>query len=339
MTGMNHISRVGVSLLLSCLFGILPFSLYAQEPVVATTTTAAMPEVTYEYESIPSTDVVGDFVVGPGKVELTIPAGESRVVELTVTNRTGIERDYSFSVEDISGSKDGADSVVLLGDDRGPYTLRDYLTIPTTPITIPHAKRIRIPVRISVPKDAEPGGRYGSVLVTTVSKDAEDVEPGTASSALVARIGTLFFITVPGDIDRSGQLRDFTTIPNKSWFSEGPIKFSLLYDNTGSIHENPYGEIRITNMLGEEVGFTQIEPWFALPKSLRFREVTWDRAFLLGRYTATAHINRGYGDIVDTMEVHFWVIPWKLVLGAFVALFILFYFIRMIFRRFEFKRR
>ena len=306
-----------------------------------TSTVAESTSIEYTYEDIPNADIIGDFVVGPGKIELEIPAGDSRTIELLVTNRTGEPREYNFEVEDITGSRDGSSSVTLLGDDYGPYTLRDYLTIPDVSVPIDHAERVRIPVTIRSPADAEPGGRYGSVLVTTASRSAEGAGAGVAaSSALVARIGTLFFITVPGDVERAGELQDFTTIPpGKMFFGEGPVRLSLLYDNTGSVHLNPYGEIRITNMLGEEVGFLELEPWFALPESLRFREVSWDRDLLMGRYTATAHINRGYDDIVDTMEVTFWVLPWKLALAAFGGLFIFFYLVRLFFKRFEFKRK
>lgn len=79
------------------------------------------------------------------------------------------------------------------------------------------------------------------------------------------------------------------------------------------MYVNPYGVIRIKNIVGQEVGEVQVEPWFAMPQSLRMREVVWDRPYLFGYYTAVASINRGYGDIVDTEVLSFWVIPWKII--------------------------
>ena len=102
---------------------------------------------------------------------------------------------------------------------------------------------------------------------------------------------------------------------------------------------NPYGELSITNMFGEQVGFVELEPWFVLPTSLRTRDVAWEREFLLGRYTVTAKINRGYDDIVDEVTTTFWVLPWKIVLGVFVILFILIFAFRTFFRTFEFSRK
>ena len=50
--------------------------------------------------------VAGDFVVGPGKSELTIEPGQSKRVEMMVTNRTGDTREFQFEIEDASGSTD-----------------------------------------------------------------------------------------------------------------------------------------------------------------------------------------------------------------------------------------
>lgn len=342
---MESTNRFFGAVLCTAVFGafclLTPATAVAQETVSeATTTIQSAPSVAYTFESLPSEDVLGDFVVGPGKMEFEVPPGESRTIELFVTNRTGETRNFIFGVEDITGSSDASKSVVLLGDDRGPYTLQDYIDTPTDPILIPHATRVRIPVTISIPADAEPGGRYGSVLVSTISAEAAPAAAGVApKSAIVARIGTLFFVTVPGDIVREGALEDFGTIPDQSFFASGPITFSLLFENNSSVHLNPYGEIRIHNMLGEEVGFVILEPWFALPGSLRLREVTWDRELLMGRYTATAHINRGYNDIVDTKEIVFWVIPWQPLAVAFVILFGIIFLIRLFFKKFEFRAR
>jgi pilus assembly protein TadC len=82
-----------------------------------------------------------------------------------------------------------------------------------------------------------------------------------------------------------------------------------------------------------------MQPWFVLPKSLRTKEVSWDREFLIGRYTATVQLNRGYDDIVDEVVFSFWVFPWKIMSLAFAGVFIFFLVLRFLFTRFEFKRK
>ncbi len=285
--------------------------------------------------------VIGDFVVGPGKVEIELEPGESKTVEMTITNRMGDTRAFQLAVEDAAGGRSADQAVVLLGSDRGPYTVRDYVHFPITRFELDHMERVRVPVTVTLPADAEPGGRYGSVLVSTVSRKADTGgENGAApSSAIISRIGTLFFITTPGDVAKSGELKSFSTIPSTKLFWNGPINFAILFENTGSIHLNPYGHISISNMLGDEVGFVELDPWFALPQSLRTREISWTRELLIGRYTATAFINRGYDNVIDEATVTFWVIPWKMLLLVLSGLFVFFLLLRLFFSKFEFKRK
>jgi hypothetical protein len=161
----------------------------------------------------------------------------------------------------------------------------------------------------------------------------------TPRSPVVARVGSLFFVTVRGEVERGGETKSISPVGNRWWYEKGPIQLAVLYENSGSVHVNPYGEISITNMFGEEVGFVELEPWFVLPKSLRNREITWDREFLLGRYTVTARMNRGYDDIVDEVTTSFWVLPWKVVAGVFLTIFVLVFGVRTFFHTFELTRK
>jgi hypothetical protein len=298
-------------------------------------------DLPYETELLLGNEVIGDFVLGPGKIELSIKPGETKIVEVTVSNRTGNPRTFEITTEDAEGSSDPSQTLILLGDDKGPYSLKDYVSVEASRFTLPHNLRARIPVTISIPADAEPGGLYGSLLVSTVSQEAKTGDgAGTLpQSAVVARIGTLFFITIPGDVAKEGKLKQFSTAPEKSIFQRAPIRFGMLFENTGSIHLAPYGEIRIKNMFKEEVGFMEIDPWFVLPRAQRLREVEWNRDLLFGRYTATAYINRSYDDVVDEMSYSFWVLPWRPLAAAFLVLFITFFLIRAFFKNFEFRRK
>ena len=290
----------------------------------------------YTVETIDVSNVVNkDFVVGPGKVEVELKPGESKTVGITVANRMGETKTFSLEVEDFTGSKDPSETVVFLGSERGPYSLKDFLKFESPTIELKNGERATIPVTISLPTDAEPGGRYGSVLVSTVARPSG----GTQSSAIVSRLGVLFFVRTPGAVEQDGSLAGFSTLNGQKFFGSGPITMRLLYENNGSVHVDPYGEIAIKNIIGDEVGVVRADPWFAMPQSVRMREVTWDRPFLFGRYTAVASINRGYGDIVDTATLTFWVIPWKIAGAVFLGILVLVFVLRFIVTRFEFKRK
>ncbi|MCA9356970.1 hypothetical protein H6784_02335 [Candidatus Nomurabacteria bacterium] len=295
-------------------------------------------ELWYRSERISGNIDVGDFVVGPGRTEIEVSPGETVTREITVTNRISADRSFLLEIEDITGSDDGSSAVSLTGDKVGPYSIRDFISFPEDNFTLDLGERARIPITITVPPNTSPGGYYGSVLVSTVRKADSEVS-AAPRSPIIARVGSLFFLRVRGDVVIEGKTSDISLTRNKWWYEKGPIDFGILYENTGSVHVNPYGELSIKNMFGEEVGFIELEPWFVLPKSLRLREITWDREFLLGRYTATAKVNRGYDDIVDKVSVSFWVMPWKIVGGMFFVLFVIIFGIRAFFRTFEFKRK
>lgn len=307
----------------------------------ATTTETTTPTVEswYKSEQIFGLIDVGDFVVGPGRTEIEVKPGETVIKEVTVTNRISDNRTFELVVEDISGSDDPNNSVVLSGDERGPYSVRDYISFPRTTFTLALGERARIPVTITIPPDAEPGGYYGTVLVSTIRTPGKTEEDGAPRSPIIARVGSLFFVTVAGETVRGGVSKEIATINNQWWYEKGPVKLGILFENTGSVHLNPYGELSIANMFGEEVGFVELEPWFVLPQSLRLREVAWNREFLLGRYTVTARINRGYDNVIDEVTTSFWVMPWKIVGGIFFILFIIIFSLRAFFRTFEFKRK
>lgn len=292
----------------------------------------------YEIEKIEGNIDVGDFVVGPGKAEISVNPGDTVIQEITVTNRISELRTFKLVVDDITGSSDGSSAVSLTDGARGPYSLRDYISFPKDAIVLGLGERARIPVKITIPLDAEPGGLYGSVLVST-ERNPDQNEANGPRSPIVARVGSLFFVTVKGDVETGGKTTGIATLDNKWWYEKGPINLGVTYENTGSIHLNPYGELAVTNMFGEQVGFVELEPWFVLPTSLRTRDVAWEREFLLGRYTVTAKINRGYDNIVDEVSTTFWVLPWKIVLGTFVGLFIILFALRTFFRTFEFSRK
>ncbi len=324
-------------------------ALYAVPTIVHAQEGVEIPQITdesliglYPVEGVPGGGgVIGDFVVGPGKVDLTIEPGETVVTEMIVTNRTGTPHRFNVTVEDAQGSQDSRTAIVLLGDDRGPYSMKDYVSVPHPSFILEHNERARIPVTISLPTNAEPGGLYGSVLIDTVAIDGKPGDTaGTApQSAIIARIGTLFFITIPGGIEKDGEMKDFSAVPKQIFYQESPINFGVLYENRGSIHLAPYGELRIQNIFNEEVGYVQLDPWFVLPQSLRLREISWERDFMFGRYTATAYINRSYEDIIDEKSFVFWVLPWKPLALTFAVLFAVFFIFRTFFRNFEFKRK
>ena len=293
------------------------------QSITATAVHAAGP---YSIEKLPDSTVYGDFVVGPGKYQVEMKPGESKVVNIIVTNRLGKDKTFQIQIEDFKGTRDISRPVILLDGERGPYSLKDYLKIASTTFSMGNAERVTVPVTIQIPTDAQPGGLYGSMVISTVTTGEEQVPEGDSSagvSPVITRIGSLLFIRVAGDVKEDLKLKDFSLKDHATVLGSAPVDFQFLYENNGTVHENPSGYIHVKNIFGAEVANLEVEPWFILPDSLRIRELSWNAPFLFGRYVATAEIKKGYGDLVDTSSIVFWVIPWKIIVIAFIGIVII----------------
>ena len=292
----------------------------------------------YTKSKIPEGANYKDFVVGPGFFTLEVAPGDSVTVPLNVSNRMGSRKLFRLTTEDMAASTESS-GVALLGDEVGPYTIKDYITVPYDRFYLDDNMRATIPVTVTIPEDAEPGGFYGSIL-TEIATTPESTDEGVVSgTSIVSRIGTLFFVTTPGDIEKSGAFKEFTTVPKKTFFASGPIDMGITFENLGNVHFTPSGSVSITNILGEQVGEVELEPWYVMPQSLRTKEISWDRELLIGRYVITADIDLGYTEASESKQLVVWLLPWKILLPIFLGFFVFSLLIRFIFRNFEFKRK
>ena len=301
------------------------------------------PVLAYTIEKVPNLAVVGDFMVSPAENELFLDPGQTAVRQLTITSRLGKEMKFLITTEDFTGSKTGETASVLLGEEKGPYSLKDYLKPEITEFTLQQGEKMVLPIEISIPGDAEPGGRYGAVLVSAVpaSPEAEASAGEVVSGVKVkARIAALYLVRVKGEVQEKGTLKEIKMAgPAKAFYEKGPFSFELAFENKGNVHLVPYGIIEIKNLLDRKVGEIEITPWFAMPDSLRLRTVKWDRGFAFGRYTATAKINRGYQDIIDEKSISFWVLPWKVIAVGLGILVVVITLLTWLFSRFEIRRK
>jgi hypothetical protein len=214
----------------------------------------------------------------------------------------------------------------VLDDERNGSTLAEWITVTDTEQLIPAEQTVAIPFTIDVPEDAAPGGHYAAILIGTRSFDATQ---GTAQVETAQVVTALVFLRVAGDIQETGQIRDFTT---SRLVSEVPaMDFSIRFENTGNVHLQPQGNITITNMWGRERGILPINQnsqfGNVLPESIRKYNFSWsgDWSFAdIGRYKAVATL--AYGEqtkrFTDSTTM-FWVIPWRallLVLAIVVGL-------------------
>jgi len=264
----------------------------------------------FEIEKNPGVPIEKNFIVGPAKVELEVSSGASKTVTLFVENRTGRDEIFEISFEDFSASQVEGETVKLLGNEKSKTSLKDSFFVEKKNFKLSHGDRLLLPVVVTVPGGASSGGKFGSVVVSATvagNRVTQSSQAYTATTVL-GRVATLFFVTVPGKNLSQGELISLKTKNEKKVFSESEIPFRLEYRNTGNVSLNPYGFVEVKNIWGKVVAREALDPWYALPDSVRTRD-TLVRGSFFGRYSATAQVNRGYEDIVDTQTFVFYVAP------------------------------
>jgi hypothetical protein len=275
----------------------------------------------------------GSFVVRPAKIELDINPGEEKTTILTLSNGTALPLVVNVSYEDVAPIAQHTpldESVALLGKNGGAYPLRELFHTKTNSLQILSGGALEVPITIRIPKDAEAGGRYGSVVLSFAPVLMKG-EPMNANVAVESRLATLFYVRINGSTKEEGQLVSFGLFNNARFVrapsEESPLHFQVTFENSGAVHLNPYGRMTITSFFGAALTIP-IEPQAVLPGGTRVREVDVFSDLAPGYYHAHLEENRGYADIVDDRDVTFWILPSPLgsvwiVIGLFVALFII----------------
>jgi hypothetical protein len=219
-------------------------------------------------------------------------------------------------------------------------SLAHWFSFPDTSVVVPQQETVSIPFRVPVPEDAAPGGQYAAILISTrPPRDATSTTQVRTAQAVSA----LFFMRVEGEVVEQGQIRSFR--PSSMLTSRPENEFFLRFENQGTVHLQPQGDITIYNMWGQKRGVIPINQASqfgkVLPESIREFRFTWEGAFSvvdIGRYRAEATVGYGNNNRAFTQQTaYFWVIPitgLAITLGSIIGFFLLFtWLVRIYVRR------
>ena len=255
--------------------------------------------------------------ISPTLFELAAEPGDVIDNTMKVINTSEIVQAYEMDILPFVGNELGQAKITA---DDPTYVLKNWTKITPQQFTLAPKQTQVVKFTITVPKDAEPGGQYGSVLASL----RNDSEVSGTGAVVRSRVGTLVLVAVAGDISFSAYVKDFSV--NKKRFERSPVEFSTRIHNNSTVHIKPKGFITLTNMFGKNAGSIDFDQKNILPKSDRLINQTYDQPLKIGRYTAT--LNVLYGEKGDQLSASlvFYVFPlWLIILiVVLIILFILF---------------
>jgi hypothetical protein len=290
----------------------------------------------YAISTTSDNNVANGFSISPVETELTIDKGTTQVVQLSIQNPTKESTVAEAIINDFGASTDesGTPKLILQGGTLPANNFKSLVTsIPNLALGPDQQKTIDVP--ISVPKDAISGGYYGAIrFVPTVLGQQSNV-------GLTASVGSLFLITVPGNLIEKVNLTQLGVASSSgdvdSFFTKGPLTVFERLDNVGNIHVAPYGKIELKNTFGHIVYTAEFNGVRGniLPDSIRRFDNTIPKSVnLLGHYTVVA--NLGYNSTSGALiygTTGFWVVPVWLIIVAILVVILVIAIIYWIFRR------
>lgn len=229
--------------------------------------------------------------------------------------------------------------------------------------------------KITIPKNAEPGGYFAAIFLGTTPPPAD----GQTAVSVGAKTGILILLTVSGDIKEGGGLVEFSTENNQRFFNALPVKFTYRFQNSGGDRMKPLGDITIKDMawLTTDIFDANENSGNILPRSARRFVAKWNGAqelekgetkderqkkndadlaktkegnvfarfwhtvgyqwehFAMGMYTARLHLTYGSDSRVAQDSYIFFVLPWQLMLVMLVGFTLLFFGLRFGVKRYN----
>jgi len=258
--------------------------------------------------------------ITPLTFELTANPGDVLTNKLKVYNPTDTIVAIEMEVEDFRAIGE-AGQVIVAPEEEITYSLKRWVKTEPTEFTLEPGEQKFVDFEISVPENAEPGGKYGSILASTAGIIGGEI----TGAAIAQKVGALLLLTVAGEVREDLIVREFSA---PSFLEYGPVPFSIRFENTGTVHVRPRGFVTIINWWGKKVADVEFPQLNVIPGAIRKIETKWENKWLLGRYTATLIGSYGTTNIPFNPPVlTFWVFPWKVALGIILALAVItFYF-------------
>lgn len=278
--------------------------------------------------------------IAPPVINISADPGQTITTQIKLRDVSTSRLLVKGQVNDfVAAGEDGTPKLLIEDGEESPYSLKSWIA-PLSQMTLEPREVKDLPVVIKVPANAAPGGYYGVVRFTATAPELEDT-----GVSLSASLGSLILLRVNGAAKEGLEIAEFSVNSggkSSTLFEATPLTFVERLKNTGNIHEQPAGQISITDMFGNKVGAVNVNlpPRNILPASIRKFEQKLDSSvignkMLFGRYTANLLVTYGSNKQTVSSSIVFWVIPWRLIATVVVGLIVAFFLLRFAIKRYN----
>ena len=259
----------------------------------------------------------GAVSISPLTFEISANPGEVITNYVTVYNDDQSKTSYSIAAEDFAPVGEEG-NVVIEEDAPAAISAKKWLTFEPNTVELSPGESKDNKFTLTVPRDAEPGGKYTSVLVST----APNASDGGGAVAIASKVASLLLIRVAGAVSEKITVQSFEA---PQTLESGPVTLALRLKNEGSVHLRPVGFVFVKNWLGNEIDKLPLDQTKnrIIPGTTRLMNILWSEKWLFGKYTANFAGIYGTANEPLAASVTFWVIPWRILSTALFGILIL----------------
>lgn len=273
------------------------------------------------------------LTISPARAELTGDPGETIQGTFTLTNPLDTDQTYYTSVENFEAQGETGTPNFTTSKEGLPSWVKVV-----EKVVLKKGERATIQYNVVIPQDADSGGHFGAIFLSTVPPSA-----GEGQVSVGAKMGMLLFLKVTGEVKENGGLSAFALKGEKKVMTSLPVDFVYKFKNDGNDRVKPEGELTIKNTLGMEsakIDVNKTKGDNVLPASTRRFEVRYGDVeapalsapffehvkfqknnFAFGSYSANLKLTFGNAGVAES-TLRFYILPWQLLTVVFGALLI-----------------
>lgn len=146
----------------------------------------------------------------PPRLEITVNPDGAITKTIKVRNESDTDKTISISIEDfVVNDNNGTPTVITASETDNRWAASSWIQVSPSSVKLKAGETKSLNLTVLPPKNALPGGHYAMVVQSPEGKPTLNA----TGSTIQPRVGTLVYITIPGDITQNAVIKNFSEEP------------------------------------------------------------------------------------------------------------------------------
>ena len=172
--------------------------------------------------------------VTPAKLEVSIPAGATYNIPVTIRNSSGDPAHVQASMVDFGVGQNGDYRFMRVGS--GPYSLMRWAAIRPREFDLASGTTQQVQLTLSIPQESTLSGEYGGIVFF----QTRPPRGGPRGVVFSVRVASKIYETIPGTVKLDGAI-----VKMQATTSARGVTYRVVFRNTGNTHVYLHGQLSV----------------------------------------------------------------------------------------------